>query len=192
MTLWKGQMTQSSPDIVERMKNYIHGEHDDYIPEVLQLACAEIERLRAQAASPPDQHYRAMLRQIGEIVRTPTKATRHRTARDHFQSDFDAIRKIVASSDRGGESRPALSSTLAPQASAVADVVVHPAGVATGLSEDLQIKLLDALVHKLFTRQEALEAALRKIDAINDGPWFNECIYDVCRVALAPEQDKCS
>jgi hypothetical protein len=34
-------------DIVERMKNYIHGEHDEYIPEVLQLACAEIERLRS-------------------------------------------------------------------------------------------------------------------------------------------------
>jgi hypothetical protein len=35
-------------DIVERMKAYIHGEHDDYVPEVLQLACAEIERLRGE------------------------------------------------------------------------------------------------------------------------------------------------
>jgi len=33
-------------DIVERMKNYIPGENDEFIPEVLQLACDEIERLR--------------------------------------------------------------------------------------------------------------------------------------------------
>jgi hypothetical protein len=39
---------------------------------------------------------------------------------------------VAISSRGGGESRPALSSTLAPQASAVADVVVHPAGVAPG------------------------------------------------------------
>jgi hypothetical protein len=38
----------------------------------------------------------------------------------------------IKGSRGGGESRPALSSTLAPQASAVADVVVHPAGVASG------------------------------------------------------------
>lgn len=42
------------------------------------------------------EYYEGLLREIGEIVRTPTKATRHRTANDHFQSDFDAIRKIVA------------------------------------------------------------------------------------------------
>jgi hypothetical protein len=53
----QGQVTRSSPDIVERMKNYIHGEHDDYIPEVLQLACAEIERLRAKAATPLEASY---------------------------------------------------------------------------------------------------------------------------------------
>jgi len=40
-------------------------------------------------------------------------------------------------------------------------------------------------------RIEALEAALRRIDAINDSPaTFNKDIDDVCRVALAPEQDK--
>jgi hypothetical protein len=35
-------------DIVERMKNYIPGEpaHEEAVPEVLELAIAEIERLR--------------------------------------------------------------------------------------------------------------------------------------------------
>lgn len=42
------------------------------------------------------EYYQGLLREIGEIVRTPTKATRHKTAQDHFQADFDAIRKIVA------------------------------------------------------------------------------------------------
>lgn len=42
------------------------------------------------------EYYEGLLREIGEIVRVPTKATRHRTAQDHFQADFDAIRKIVA------------------------------------------------------------------------------------------------
>jgi hypothetical protein len=42
------------------------------------------------------EYYEGLLREIGEIVRTPTKATRHRTAQDHYQADFDAIRKIVA------------------------------------------------------------------------------------------------
>jgi hypothetical protein len=42
------------------------------------------------------EYYEGLLREIGEIVRTPTKKTRHRTAKDHFQADFDAIRRIVA------------------------------------------------------------------------------------------------
>lgn len=42
------------------------------------------------------EYYEGLLREIGEIVRVPTKATRHRTAKDHFQADFDAIRKIVS------------------------------------------------------------------------------------------------
>jgi hypothetical protein len=42
------------------------------------------------------EFYQGLLREIGEIVRTPTKATPHRRAEDHFQSDFDAIRRIVA------------------------------------------------------------------------------------------------
>lgn len=41
-----GDAAQASADIVERMENFIPGEHDDYTPEVLQLACAEIRRLR--------------------------------------------------------------------------------------------------------------------------------------------------
>ena len=40
-------------------------------------------------------------------------------------------------------------------------------------------------------RIEALEAALRRIDAIIDSPAsFNQDIEDVCRAVLAPEQDK--
>ena len=40
-------------------------------------------------------------------------------------------------------------------------------------------------------RIEALEAALRRIDAIIDSPAsFNQDIENVCRAALAPEQDK--
>lgn len=42
------------------------------------------------------EYYEGLLREIGEIVRTPTSATRHRRAIDHYQSDFDAIRKVVA------------------------------------------------------------------------------------------------
>lgn len=42
------------------------------------------------------EYYEGLLREIGEIVRTPTSATPYRTARDHFQADFDAIRKIVS------------------------------------------------------------------------------------------------
>jgi hypothetical protein len=42
------------------------------------------------------EYYQGLLREIGDIVRIPTKATPYRSARDHFQADFDAIRKIVA------------------------------------------------------------------------------------------------
>lgn len=42
------------------------------------------------------EYYEGLLREIGEIVRIPTSATKHRKAEDHFHSDFDAIRKIVA------------------------------------------------------------------------------------------------
>lgn len=38
----------------------------------------------------------AALREIHEIVHTPTKATKHKSANDHFQADFDAIRRVVA------------------------------------------------------------------------------------------------
>lgn len=37
---------------------------------------------------------------IGDIVRTPTKATAYKSAQDHFQGDFDAIRKIVSAALR--------------------------------------------------------------------------------------------
>ena len=48
--------------------------------------------------------------------------------------------------------------------------------------EDLETSLV---------RIEALEAALRRIDAIIDSPAsFNQDIEDVCRAVLAPEQDK--
>lgn len=39
---------------------------------------------------------RDALESIWKIVHTPTKDTRHRSASDHFQADFDAIRKITA------------------------------------------------------------------------------------------------
>lgn len=42
------------------------------------------------------EFYEGLLREIGDIVRVPTSETRHRTARDHFQSDFYAIRRIVS------------------------------------------------------------------------------------------------
>ena len=46
-------------------------------------------------------------------------------------------------------------------------------------------------VQEAADRIEALEAALRRIDAINDSPaCFNKDIDDVCNAALAPEQDK--
>lgn len=32
---------------------------------------------------------------IWKIVHTPTKDTRHRSADDHFQADFDSVRKII-------------------------------------------------------------------------------------------------
>lgn len=35
------------------------------------------------------------LHKIWQIVHTPTNETRHRSAADHFQADFDAIRKII-------------------------------------------------------------------------------------------------
>lgn len=35
------------------------------------------------------------LREIDRIVRVPTKKTAHKTARDHFMADFDAIRRII-------------------------------------------------------------------------------------------------
>ena len=45
--------------------------------------------------------------------------------------------------------------------------------------------------HKQRQRIEALEAALRRIDAIIDSPAsFNQDIEDVCRAVLAPEQNK--
>jgi len=41
------------------------------------------------------------------------------------------------------------------------------------------------------TRIEALKAALRRVDAINDSPaTFNQDIDDVVCAVLAPEQDK--
>lgn len=33
---------------------------------------------------------------IWEIVHTPSSKTRHRTAQDHFHTDFDNIRKLIA------------------------------------------------------------------------------------------------
>lgn len=42
------------------------------------------------------EYYEGLLREIDKIVRTPSSKTPHRTARDHFQADFEAIRKIVA------------------------------------------------------------------------------------------------
>ena len=42
------------------------------------------------------EYYEGLLREIGEIVRTPTKATAYRKATDHYKADFDMIRKIVA------------------------------------------------------------------------------------------------
>lgn len=36
------------------------------------------------------------LHEIWKIVHTPTKATKHKGAGDHFQTDFDAIRRIVS------------------------------------------------------------------------------------------------
>lgn len=44
------------------------------------------------------------------------------------------------------------------------------------------------LLRKYADRIEALEAALRRIDAINDSPaCFHKDINDVCRVVLGPE-----
>lgn len=39
-------------DIVERLRNYIPGEHEEFVPEVNALAIAEIERLRAPVGKP--------------------------------------------------------------------------------------------------------------------------------------------
>jgi hypothetical protein len=37
-------------DIVERLRNYIPGEHEEFVPEVNALAIAEIEQLRRDLA----------------------------------------------------------------------------------------------------------------------------------------------
>jgi hypothetical protein len=39
--------------------------------------------------------FQEALRKIRKIVHTPTRDTPYRHANDHFQADFDAIRKIV-------------------------------------------------------------------------------------------------
>lgn len=38
------------------------------------------------------------LRQIWKIVHTPTRETSYKRATDHYQADFDAIRKIIRTS----------------------------------------------------------------------------------------------
>ena len=43
----------------------------------------------------PHDRLATALHKIWQIVHTPTNQTRHRTSTDHFQSDFDAIRKII-------------------------------------------------------------------------------------------------
>ena len=43
----------------------------------------------------PHDRLAMALTKIWHIVHTPTKKTSHRTAQDHFQADFDAIRKII-------------------------------------------------------------------------------------------------
>jgi len=54
-----------------------------------------------------------------------------------------------------------------------------------------EYRLSEMQKSKLERRIEALEKALRRIDAINDSPAiFNKDIDDVCRAALAPERDK--
>lgn len=44
----------------------------------------------------PHDRLAIALHKIWQIVHTPSKATSHRTAQDHFMADFDAIRKIIA------------------------------------------------------------------------------------------------
>jgi len=54
-----------------------------------------------------------------------------------------------------------------------------------------QLEENTATMRMASARIEALEKALRRIDAINDSPAiFNKDIDDVCRAALTPEQDK--
>lgn len=65
----------------------------------------EIERMRERVA---EMQYEAgmykslyenagkVLGEINQIVRVPTKATGFRSADSHYQSDFDAIRKMTA------------------------------------------------------------------------------------------------
>lgn len=38
---------------------------------------------------------RAALERIWKIVHTPSSATNHKGATDHFMADFEAIRKII-------------------------------------------------------------------------------------------------
>lgn len=52
------------------------------VPPIQEEAANELERLESA------------LEQIHKIVYTPTSKTKHRTAQDHYQADFDAIRKI--------------------------------------------------------------------------------------------------
>lgn len=44
---------------------------------------------------------REALDAIWKIVHTPTSATVHRKAQDHYQADFDAIRAIITKSREG-------------------------------------------------------------------------------------------
>ena len=68
-------------------------------------AADELEKLRERVAEMQYQagmyqalyeHASKTLNRINEIVHVPTKATSFRSADNHYQADFDAIRKLTA------------------------------------------------------------------------------------------------
>lgn len=62
------------------------------------LHCLEREIAIAHAAEARCDALVKALADIWKIVHTPSKATSHRSAQDHFIADFDNIRKVIKQS----------------------------------------------------------------------------------------------
>lgn len=71
-----------------------HG--DEFSDQCTKSEFANMERLVADAVRAALAEPVSAIRQIDQIVHTPTKRSRYSSALDHFQGDFDQIRKLTA------------------------------------------------------------------------------------------------